>query len=86
MANTLYDENMGGPFGNTHLAIGMSITDAYSGDPMSVTDEQWEQLGFNLAAPVHEDIISTTDRTVTAVMRDGSERVIYSGGYFRING
>ena len=25
MASTLYDENVGGPFGNTHLAVGMSL-------------------------------------------------------------
>jgi aminopeptidase len=83
MASTLYDENMGGPFGNTHLAIGMSITDTYDGDEQSVTDEQWEQLGFNVNSAVHTDIVSTNDRTVTAVMRDGSEVVIYAGGQFQ---
>ena len=85
MANTLYDENMGGPFGNTHMAVGMSLNHAYDGDPTTVTDEQWEQLGFNLDARVHNDIVSTTDRTVTATMRDGSERVIYAGGHFQLD-
>jgi aminopeptidase len=33
---------------------------------------------------VHTDIISTTDRTVTATLRDGSEVVIYAGGQFRL--
>ena len=83
MANTLYDENVGGPFGNTHMAVGMSLNDTYDGDATAVTDEQWEQLGYNLTAAVHNDIVSTTDRTVTAVMRDGSERVIYAGGQFQ---
>jgi aminopeptidase len=83
MASTLYDENMGGPFGNTHLAVGLSITDAYDGDSASVTDEEWEALGFNVQAAVHTDIVSTDDRTVTAVMRDGSERVIYASGHFQ---
>jgi aminopeptidase len=83
MASTLYDENVGGPFGNTHMAVGMSINDTYDGDANAVTDEQWEQLGFNLQAAVHNDIVSTTDRTVTALMRDGSERVIYAGGHFQ---
>jgi aminopeptidase len=33
MANTLYDENVGGEFGNTHLAVGKSYYfDAYAGD------------------------------------------------------
>jgi aminopeptidase len=83
MANTLYDENMGGPFGNTHMAVGMSLNDTYDGDPTTVTDAEWEELGYNLSAAVHNDIVSTTDRTVTAVMHDGSERVIYAGGRFQ---
>ncbi len=83
MASTLYDENMGGPFGNTHMAVGMSINDTYDGDATAVTDEEWEQLGYNLEAAVHNDIVSTTDRTVTAVLRDGSERVIYADGRFQ---
>jgi aminopeptidase len=83
MADTLYDENMGGPFGNTHLAVGMSIHDAYDGDPATVTEEELEALGMNMRAAVHTDIVSTTDRTVTAVMHDGSERVIYAGGQFQ---
>ena len=83
MANTLYDENVGGPFGNTHMAVGMSIGDTFDGDATAVTDEEWEHLGYNLKAVVHNDIVSTTDRTVTAVMRDGSEQVIYAGGRFQ---
>jgi aminopeptidase len=83
MANTLYDENMGGPFGNTHMAVGMSLNDTYDGDATTVTEQQWDQLGFNLQAAVHNDIVSTTDRTVTAIMRDGSQRVIYADGRFQ---
>ena len=81
MANTLYDENMGGPYGNTHVAVGMAIKQCYDGDPSQVSDEEWERLGFNDSV-VHTDIVSTTDRTVTAVMQDGSERVIYRDGRF----
>jgi aminopeptidase len=83
MASTLYDENMGGPFGNSHMAVGMSLTDTYDGDAATVTDEEWAELGFNLEAAVHEDIVLTNDRTVTATMRDGSERVIYANGHFQ---
>ena len=83
MASTLYDENVGGPFGNTHMAVGMSLADTFDGDATAVSDEEWEQLGYNLKAAVHNDIVSTTDRTVTAVMRDGSEQVIYADGRFQ---
>jgi aminopeptidase len=84
MAETLYDENVGGEFGNTHLALGKSYHDCYAGDPAGVTPERWEQLGFN-DSTVHTDIVSTTDRTVTARLRDGSERVIYAGGRFQLD-
>ena len=32
MASTLFDENTGGPYGNTHLALGLSFPNAYDGD------------------------------------------------------
>jgi aminopeptidase len=83
MAQTLFDENVGGPFGNTHIAVGKSYHDAYAGDPASVAREEWERLGFN-DSTVHTDIVSTTDRTVTATMRDGAEKIIYAGGEFQV--
>jgi aminopeptidase len=84
MAHTLYDENVGGPFGNTHIALGRSYQDAYTGDPAEVKAEEWKRLGFNDSS-VHTDIVSTTDRTVTAQLRSGEERVIYRGGEFLLN-
>jgi aminopeptidase len=83
MAETLYDENVGGPFGNTHLALGKSYHDCFDGDPAAVPRARWEELGFN-DSTVHTDIVSTSDRTVTARLRDGSERVIYAGGRFQL--
>jgi aminopeptidase len=81
MADTLYDENVGGPFGNTHLALGRSIETCYAGDATALTDVDWDRLGLNQAA-THTDIVSTTDRKVTALLRDGSEQVIYESGRF----
>jgi aminopeptidase len=84
MADTLYDENVGGPYGNTHLALGNAYQDTYVGDPASLSTEDWERLGFNESA-IHTDIVSTADRTVTALLRDGSERVIYADGQFQLD-
>ncbi len=81
MAETLFDENVGGPFGNTHLAVGKAYKDCYRGDPAQVSKKEWEQMGFNDSAE-HTDIVSTTDRTVTAHMTDGSQKVIYDKGMF----
>jgi aminopeptidase len=83
MAETLYDENIGGPFGNTHIALGKSYHDCFAGDPASVTPAEWEALGFNDSS-VHTDIVSTADRTVTATLRGGGEQVIYAGGEFQL--
>jgi aminopeptidase len=83
MAHTLYDENVGGPFGNTHIALGRSYQDAYAGDPAGVAAEEWERLGFNNSS-VHTDIVSTADRVVTAQLRGGAEMVIYRDGEFQL--
>jgi aminopeptidase len=83
MAETLYDENIGGPFGNTHVALGKSYQDCYAGDPSTVAPEEWVRLGFN-ESTVHTDIVSTSDRVVTATLRGGGEQVIYADGEFRL--
>ncbi len=81
MAETLFDENMGGPYGNSHIALGMSYRDTYAGDVSKLTTKEAERLGFNDSS-VHTDVVSTTDRTVTAHLKDGSTKVIYTDGQF----
>ncbi|MGD9129279.1 MAG: aminopeptidase [Candidatus Woesebacteria bacterium] len=81
MAETLFDENIAGPFGNTHLAVGMSYKDCYRGDMGKLKKKDWRAKGFNESAE-HTDIISTTDRTVTAYLVDGSKKLIYKKGQF----
>ena len=84
MATTLYDENQGGEFGNTHIALGNAYKDTFTGDMAKVTEQQWADMGYNSCPKVHTDIISTADRTVTATLRDGTEKVIYKDGMFTI--
>jgi aminopeptidase len=74
---------MGGPYGNTHLAVGMSYHDTYAGSTAGLSKSFFAKLGFNDSA-VHTDMISTTDRTVTAKFSDGSKKVIYKNGQFTI--
>jgi aminopeptidase len=85
MATTLFDENRGGEFGNTHIALGNAYKDTFTGDMATVTEEQWAAMGYNSCPKVHTDIISTSDRTVTATLRDGTERVIYRDGQFLLD-
>ena len=82
MATTLFDENMGGEFGNTHIALGNAYKDSFTGDMSTVTKEQWAEMGYNSCPKVHTDIVSTTNRVVTARLRDGSEKIIYRDGMF----
>lgn len=84
MATTLFDENMGGAFGNTHIALGNAYKDTFTGDMSKVTPEGWAAMGYNSCPKVHTDIISTTERIVTATLPDGSEKVIYKDGMFTL--
>jgi aminopeptidase len=83
MAETLFDENMGGEFGNTHMAVGKSYHDTYAPGPENMTKALAKKIGYNESA-IHTDMISTTDRTVTATLKDGSTKVIYEKGQFVI--
>lgn len=83
MATTLYDENVGGKYGNTHIALGASFHDCYNGDPSKVTKKQWEKMGFNDSV-IHTDIISTADRVVTAHLTNGKTKVIYKNGRYTL--
>ncbi len=83
MANTLYDENFGGQFGNSHLAVGMSYHDCYNGDIKKMKEKDWKYLGFNESVE-HCDIINTNDKTVEAILKDGSKKIIYKSGQFML--
>ncbi len=83
MAETLYDENVGGPQGNTHIAVGSSFAESYSGDVKKITPTQLLELGFNDSS-VHTDIISTAKRTVTAHLKSGKQVIVYANGQFTL--
>jgi aminopeptidase len=83
MGETLYDENVWGPEGNTHIAIWSAFNDAFVGDENTLTAKDLEELWFN-QSPEHVDIISTKKRKVTATLADGSQKVIYENGQFTI--
>ena len=81
MAETLFDENIGGENGNTHIALGNAYHDCFDGNPAKMTKKQWEKLGYNHSV-VHTDVISTAPRIVTAYMKDGTSKIIYKDGQF----
>jgi aminopeptidase len=83
MANTLFDENIGGRFGNTHIAVGKSYRDSYAGDTAKTAEATYKKLGFNESA-IHTDMVSTANRTVSATLKDGSQKIIYTNGQFTL--
>jgi aminopeptidase len=83
MGETLFDENRGGPEGNFHLAVGNAYKEAFRGDIVAQTRRDWQRLGFNESS-VHADIVSTANRTATAVLQNGRSKLIYADGRFVI--
>ncbi|MDR0646316.1 MAG: aminopeptidase, partial [Elusimicrobiota bacterium] len=83
MADTLYDENFGGAYGNCHIALGSSYSDTYDGDLTKFADNMKKKLGFNSSA-LHWDLINTQDKLVTAKLKGGKHLTIYEKGKFAI--
>lgn len=82
MANTLFDENYGGKYGNCHLAVGSSYADTYDGNPARLSRARKRQLGFNDSA-LHWDFVNTEQKRVTAYLAGGGKIVIYEDGVFK---
>jgi len=83
MAETLYDENRGGRYGNMHIALGKAYKDSYYGNAAHLSKAAWQALGFNESA-IHIDMVTTTKRAVTAVLKGGTRKVIYKDGKFLV--
>ena len=81
MANTLFDENYGGKYGNCHVALGASYTNTFSGNPADLTKTQKRRLGFNESA-LHWDFVNTQKKRVTAHLKSGKKVTIYENGKF----
>jgi aminopeptidase len=81
MANTLFDENYGGKYGNCHVALGSSYTDTFAGDPRKLTKRAKQKLGYNDSA-LHWDFVNTEKKRVTAHLQSGKKLIIYENGKF----
>ena len=83
MANTLYDENFGGKYGNTHIALGKAYHEACTCDARNMKKSDYRRLGYNESIE-HTDIIATSNRRVEAHLRNGTKRLLYENGTFRV--
>lgn len=84
MGNTLFDENIGGENGNSHIALGNAYTDGFNGDQSNLTKEMLVDLGFN-QSPDHVDIINTEKKKITAYSKKLGKNIdLYEDGIFLI--
>ena len=81
MAETLFDENVGGEQGNMHMAIGDSFQECYRYNTKKMKKESLKKFGFN-SSVIHTDIVATSKRKITATLKNGTKRVIYENGKF----
>ena len=84
MWETLYDENVGGEFGNTHIALWKAFDDCYNWDQSKLDDPKFKKSIWLNSSAEHVDIISTTNRTVTATLQDWTNKIIYQNWQFTI--
>ena len=83
MWETLYDENVGWEFGNTHIAVWMSFQETFTWDIPAQSEEDWVRMWFNNSS-IHTDIMSTTNRTVVVTLNNWEELLIYKDWEFKI--
>jgi len=81
MADTLYDENYGGRYGNCHIAVGSSYAETYA-DKVEKTKEFKKEKGYNDSA-LHWDLVNTEKKTVIAHLVTGENLIIYDSGIFK---
>lgn len=81
MANTLFDENYGGKYGNCHVALGSSYSDTYDGNPAELSQKEKAALGFNDSA-LHWDLVNTEKKRVKAHLSSGAQVTVYENGKF----
>ena len=83
MAETLYDENVGGSEGNMHLALGSAYKDGLRDHTPNMSKQELDKRGLNDSS-VHTDIVTRSRRTVTATLTNGDKRIIYKNGQFTL--
>lgn len=84
MAETLFDENVGWEYGNTHVALGLWFDECYAWDKSKLDDLEYKKsIWLNFSAE-HVDVISTAKRNVVWILPDWEEILIYKDWKFVI--
>ena len=84
MAETLFDENVGWEYGNTHIALWRWFDECYAWDKSKLDDPEYKKsIWLNYSAE-HVDVISTAKKKVTWTLSNWDEILIYEDGKFMI--
>jgi len=84
MAETLFDENVGWKYGNTHIALWTWFDQCYAGDKSKLSNPKFKKSIWLNMSPEHVDVISTAKRKAIWTLPDGKEIVIYKDWKFTI--
>ena len=84
MWETLYDENVWWKYGNTHIALWKAFDECYIWNKSKLDDPKFKKSIWLNSSAEHVDIISTTNRIVTATLQDWTQKVIYENWQFTI--
>ena len=84
MAETLFDENVGWKYGNTHVALWTWFDECYAGDISKLEDLKFKKsIWLNMSAE-HVDVISTAPRKAIWILSNWEEILIYKDWKFMI--
>ena len=84
MAETLFDENVGWKYGNTHVALWRWFDECYAWDKLKLDNPKFKKsIWLNMSAE-HVDVISTAKRKAIWILPNWEEILIYKDGKFMV--
>ena len=84
MAVTLFDENVGWEYWNTHIALWRWFDDCYSWDKEKLGDSGFKKSIWLNESAEHVDVISTAKRKVVWTLQNWENVLIYEDWKFKI--
>lgn len=84
MAETLFDENVGWEYGNTHIALWLWFDECYAWDQTKLDNLEFKKSIWLNFSVEHVDVISTAPRKAIWILPNWEEILIYENGKFMI--
>ena len=84
MAESLFDENVGWKYWNTHVALWMWFDECYKWDKEKLSDPEFKKSIWLNCSAEHVDVISTAKRKAVWMLQNWEEILIYEDWKFLI--